>query len=365
MTVRPGNSLSKAKNRKSLGMKIKAAILEQINQPLTIREVDVPDLKPGQVLVHIRYSGICRSQLNEWRGKKGPDRFLPHTLGHEGSGVVLQTGPGVTKVSKGTEVVLTWIKGSGAEVPSCRYAADDQVINSGAVSTFMTRAVISENRLVPISHIPMDIAALLGCAVPTGCGMVFNELSPQKGDSIAVWGVGGIGLCAVAAASACGCNPIMAIDIHGSKLALAKKCGATHLIDGVRDPVRRIMEITEGRGTDFGIESAGLISTMQDGFAATRRFGGQFLIAGNAPLGEKMQLDPFDLIVGKKISGSWGGSSNPDRDVPRYAGMYRDGELKLDGLITRRLPLDRINEAFSLMETGFAGRILLDMDAAQ
>jgi len=344
-------------------MKTRAAILEQINQPLIIRELDVPDLKPGQVLVDIKYSGICQSQLNEWRGKKGPDRFLPHTLGHEGSGEVLQTGPDVIKVKKKDKVVITWIKASGLDVPSCQYQSNGQVINSGAVSTFMTRAVISENRLVPISDIPMDIAALLGCAVPTGCGMVLNELRPEKGNSIAIWGVGGIGLCAIAAASARDCNPIIAIDINEDKLSLAKKCGATHLINGRKDPVDTIMEITNGQGTDFGIESAGLISTMEDGYKATRRFCGHFLIAGNAPHGEKMALDPFDLIAGKSISGSWGGSSDPDKDVPLFAQMYIDGTLKFDALITQRLPLDRINEAFSLMETGHAGRIVLDMES--
>ena len=343
-------------------MKTKAAVLERISEPLVIRELDIPDLRPGQVLVDIKYSGICQSQLNEWHGKKGPDRFLPHTLGHEGSGIVLQTGPDVTKVEEGDKVVITWIKGAGFDVPSCQYRSNGQMINSGAVSTFMTRAVISENRLVPISDIPMDIAALLGCAVPTGCGMVFNELRPEKGNSIAIWGAGGIGLCAIAAASACGCDPVIAVDIREDTLALAKKCGATHLLDGRQDPVQAIMKITEGRGTDFGIESAGLISTMQDGFAATRRSGGKFLIAGNAPHGEKMTLDPFDLIVGKNISGSWGGSSDPDKDVPRFAQMYRDGTLKLDELITRKLPLDRINEAFSLLEIGHAGRIVLAMD---
>lgn len=342
-------------------MKTTAAILERINEPLIIRELNVPDLMPGQVLVDIKYSGICQSQLNEWHGKKGPDHFLPHTLGHEGSGEVSQTGSGVTKVREGDKVVITWIKGGGHDVPSCQYMSEDQVVNSGAVSTFMTRAVISENRLVPFFDIPMDVAALLGCAVPTGCGMVLNELRPEKGNSIAIWGTGGIGLCAIAAASACGCNPIIAIDINKGKLSLAKKCGATHLIDGRKDPVNTITEITGGQGTDFGIESAGLISTMEAGYSVTRRFGGRFLIAGNAPDGNKMALDPFDLIAGKNISGSWGGSSEPDKDIPKYAQMYRDGTLKLDVLITHRLPLDRINEAFSLMETGHAGRIVLKM----
>lgn len=345
-------------------MKTRAAVLEGISEPLVLRELDIPDLRPGQVLVEIKYSGICQSQLNEWRGRKGPDRFLPHTLGHEGSGVVLQTGPDVSKVKTGDHVVITWIKASGLDVPSSQYAANGQVINSGAVSTFMTRAVISENRLVPVSDIPMDIAALLGCAVPTGCGMVLNELKPAKGSSIAIWGAGGIGLCAITAASACGCDPIIAVDIREEPLALAGKCGATHLIDGKQNPVQAIMKITEGRGTDFGIESAGLIATMQDGFAATRRFGGRFLIAGNAAHGEKMALDPFDLIAGKNIAGSWGGSSDPDKDVPSFAQMYRDGALRLEALISHKIPLHRINEAFSLLEKGHGGRIVIEMGGA-
>ena len=125
-------------------------------------ELEIPGLKPGQVLVDIKYSGICQSQINEWRGRKGPDRFLPHALGHEGSGTVLQTGPNVSKVKNGDNVVITWIKGSGLDVPSCQYRSSDRIFNSGAVSTFLTIAVISENRLVPVSDIPMDVAALLG-----------------------------------------------------------------------------------------------------------------------------------------------------------------------------------------------------------
>lgn len=342
-------------------MKIKAAILEQIRAPLVIRELETLSLKTGQVLVDIQYSGICGSQINEWRGNRGADPFLPHTLGHEGAGTVLKTGPEVTKVKEGDDVVITWIKGSGLEVPSSQYMSEGKVINSGAVSTFMTQAVISENRLVPIWDIPMDIAALLGCAVPTGCGMVFNELKPEKGTSMAVWGVGGIGLCAVCAGSALGCSPIMAIDIHEEKLNLAARCGATHLIDGRKEPRAAIMDITHGKGTDFGIECAGLIETMEAGFAVTKPSGGQFLIAGNVPHGKRMKLNPFDLIAGKKISGSWGGATDPDRDIPQYARMYRDGRLKLDQLVTRKLPLQQINEAFSLMETGFPGRIILNM----
>ncbi len=343
-------------------MKTQGAILDQIDGPVNIHSLDIPELKDGQVLVDLRHSGICRSQLNEWHGKKGYDRYLPHTFGHEGSGHVRDVGPGVTKVKEGDKVVITWIKGSGKDVPSCQYLSNGRVINSGAVSTFMKTAVISENRLVPVSDIPMDIAALLGCAVPTGCGMVFNEMKPRPGNSIAIWGAGGIGLCAILAAVVCDCNPIIAIDINEEKLSLAVKCGATHSIDGNRDPVREVMEITSGQGTDYGIESSGHISTMERGYAVTRRFGGFFLIAGNAPHGTKMEIDPFDLISGKNISGSWGGAANPDKDIPRYVEMYCQGRLRLEKLITHSFPLERINDAFSVADSGLAGRALLNMD---
>ena len=344
-------------------MKTKAAILKQTNEPLIIHELFVPDLKPGQVLVDVKYSGICQSQLNEWHGNKGPDRFLPHTLGHEGAGEVLQTGAEVTKVKQGDRVVITWIKGSGCDVPSSQYFYKDQVINSGAVSTFMTKAVISENRLVPISDIPMEVAALLGCAVPTGAGMVFNELKPEPGSSIAIWGAGGIGLCSILAAAVSGCNPIIAIDINEEKLALARNCGATHSIVGGNDAIAAVMNITDGQGTDYGIESAGLTATMEQGFATTRKYGGSFLIAGNPPHGNTIKIDPFDLIAGKQIAGSWGGATKPDHDIPMYAKMYRDGKIGLEKLITHSMPFERINEAFSFVENGLAGRVVLDMSS--
>lgn len=342
-------------------MKTTAAVLEKTGEPLSLGSLDVPALGAGQVLVRVRYSGICRTQVNEWLGRKGPDRYLPHTLGHEGAGEVIDVGPKVSKVKVGDRVVVTWLKGSGADVPSCTYQRDAGVVNSGAVSTFLEKAVVSENRLVPVGDMPEDFASLLGCAVPTGCGMVFNQLKPRAGDSMAVWGAGGIGLCAVLAAVACGCDPVIAVDVNDHKLDLARSCGATHALNGREDPVAAIMDLTDNQGVDCGIESAGLIETMESGFSAVRRGGGRFLIAGNAAHGERMRLDPFDLIAGKKIFGSWGGATHPDRDIPRYVDMWRSGKLKLERLITHRLSLDRINDALNLVEQGEAGRVLLDM----
>src|SRR5262245_26731137 len=159
-------------------MRTDAAVLFELNQPLRLLTLDVPDPRPGQVLVEVAYSGVCHSQLHEVRGRRGPDRFLPHTLGHEGSGTVLAVGDGVTKVKPGDRVVLTWIKGQGADVPSTTYGGGPGRVNSGAISTFMRHTNTCENRLVPLPpEMPLREAALLGCAVPTGAGVVPNTTS--------------------------------------------------------------------------------------------------------------------------------------------------------------------------------------------
>jgi S-(hydroxymethyl)glutathione dehydrogenase/alcohol dehydrogenase len=211
-------------------METKAAVLFKINQPLRIIDLEIPNIKPGQVLVDIKYSGICHSQLNEIKGLKGEDKYLPHTLGHEGSGIVLEVGQNVKKVKPGDHVVLTWINGGGADVPSTIYNSSEGSINSGPISTFMEKTVISENRLVPIpKEMPLKVAALLGCAMPTGAGIVSNNAKLNAGDSIAVFGVGGIGLSAILAASAIGAEKIIAVDIEEEKLELSKEIGATHI----------------------------------------------------------------------------------------------------------------------------------------
>jgi len=346
-------------------MKTKAAILVEQNKPIIIDEIEIPKLLPGQVLVEIKYSGICQSQLNEWRGKKGKDPYLPHTFGHEGTGVVLDTGPNVTKVKPGDYVVLTWIKSTGANVPGCAYKDNSgKTINSGAISTFMEKSVVSENRLVPINKndIPLDLAALLGCAILTGGGMVVNELKPQAGESIAIWGIGGIGACAVMAAAALGCKPIIAIDIKDNKLNLAKELGADILINGNNEPLEKIMEITDNNGVDFGIESVGNVKVMEAGFEAVKKSGGKFIIAGNAKKDDKIKINPFDLIAGKKILGSWGGAAKPDEDIPKYIKQFKNGKLPIDKLITHCISLENINEAFNLLESGDAGRILIKIN---
>ncbi|MEM2991578.1 MAG: alcohol dehydrogenase catalytic domain-containing protein, partial [Halobacteria archaeon] len=233
--------------------KTEAAVLFEINQPLRVITLDIPPLKPGQVLVELAYSGICASQLLEVKGKRGKDAFLPHTLGHEGSGGVLEIGPGVNKVKPGDKVVSSWLKGNGSDVSSVSYQSGDGIINSGAISTFIRHTVTCENRVTPIpQEMPLREAALLGCAVPTGCGIIFNTAKMQAGDSVAVFGIGGVGLSSILAANLVKANPIIAIDIFDHKLEWARQGGATHLINAQKqDPLTEILNITEGKGVNY------------------------------------------------------------------------------------------------------------------
>ena len=177
-----------------------AAILTETGKPLSILPLEIPDLAPGQVLVDVAFSGLCHTQLLEIRGKRGPDRFLPHTLGHEGSGVVAAIGAGVAKIAPGDRVVLSWLKGEGADVPATVYQSGEMKINSGAISTFMRRTVTCENRVTSIPDaLPLREAALLGCAIPTGAGVVRNTAGVGAGESVAIFGIGGIGQSAVLA----------------------------------------------------------------------------------------------------------------------------------------------------------------------
>lgn len=345
-------------------VKTLAAVLHRIGEPLKIEELTIPELKPGQVLVNVSYSGVCHSQLNEIKGLKGEDKFLPHTLGHEGSGVVEKIGLGVDKVKPGDRVVLTWIRGSGADVPSTSYQRKDGLaVNSGAISTFMTVSVISENRLVKIpDETPLREAALLGCAIPTGAGIVMNTAKLSKGATVAIFGVGGVGLSALLAAKFKKASIIIAIDVLDDKLDNASSLGATHMINANKmEVLSEILRITNGRGVDFAIECAGKKDSMEIAFPSVRDNGGLCVLAGNLPQGECICLNPFDLIRGKKIVGSWGGETKPDSDVPKYVEYYLSRDFPLDRLITRSYCLTDVNQALYDLDNGIPGRALIDM----
>ena len=343
-------------------MKMKAAILVEQNKPLVIEELEIPELLPGQVLVKIMASGICHSQLNEIKGIKGPDKYLPHTLGHEGAGIVEKIGKDVTKVKPGDIVVITWIKGSGNDVPGAQYKRNDgSIVNSGAVSTFSDYSVISENRIVPVSSkMPFKEASLLGCAIPTGAGIIKNMAKLQKDQSVVILGMGGIGSSALMYAASLGCKMIIAVDIVESKLSFAKQMGATYGLNAKGgDIVAEIKKLTNGKGVDVAVECSGSRDAMEMAFNSLHNKG-LAIIAGNLKHDAKISINPFDLIVGKRMVGSWGGDTNPDSDIPFYVEKYLSGELPLGKLITSEFRLENINEALTQLEKGQVVRALIN-----
>jgi S-(hydroxymethyl)glutathione dehydrogenase / alcohol dehydrogenase len=346
-------------------MKIKAAVLYQTNQPLVIENsVEVPPLLSGQVLVKLAFSGVCHSQLMEARGKRGEDRFLPHLLGHEGSGIVVEIGENVKKVQPGDKVVLGWIKGSGFDIPGTQYRKGDITINSGAVTTFSEYTVVSENRIIKLAeNIPLDIAVLFGCAIPTGAGIVTNTIQPGPQDTVAIFGMGGIGLSALIAVQIYNCAKVIVVDIEDEKLELAKEIGADYTINaGEIDPLKLIMELTDGVGVDYSVEAAGSTTTIEQAFESVRNSGGLCVFASHPKTGEKIQLDPHHLICGKRIQGSWGGACDPDRDIPKFFDLYREGKLPLKKLLSKRYSLDEINDALDDLENRKITRALIEID---
>lgn len=343
-----------------------AAVLFETGKPLRCVTLQLPDLKPGQIIVDVAYSGVCHSQLNEVKGLRGPDPFLPHTLGHEGSGTVVEIGDGVTKVKPGDRVVLTWLKGTGADVPSTTYELDGTTVNSGAIGTFMRRTVTCENRVVPMPmSMPLKEAALLGCAIPTGGGIILNTMKVSDGDTVAVFGVGGIGMSAVATAAMKGAREIFAIDVSAGKLDRARALGATHTVNAAEtDPLAAIADATGGKGVDYAVEAAGRTDVMEAAFKSVRDGGGLCVLAGNPKKGDLLSIDPFDLIRGKRVVGSWGGETIADHDIPLYAEWFMAGKLSLSPLITHEYALADINDALRDLESGAVGRGLIDMARA-
>ncbi len=346
-------------------MKTKVAVLRELGKPLVIEELQIPKLQTGQVLVKILYSGICHSQLNEIKGLKGEDKYLPHLLGHEAGGIVEEIGLGITHVKCGEHVVLSWIKGLGMDVPSTKYLKGNEIINAGAITTFGEYSIVSENRVTTIpDKMPLDKATLLGCAIPTGGGIVLNQIKPTPGSSIAVIGAGGIGLSSIMLANLMGCNPIIAVDINDKKLKLARRLGANATINSAKtDFVEAILDITYGIGVDYAIETAGLIETIEKSIESVKWDiwkGGVVVNAGNPPHGEKLSIDPY-VLKGKSIIGSWGGLTKPKRDILLYTAFYLAGKLKLDELITARFKFDDINKAFQSMGKGeLVGKAILE-----
>lgn len=338
-------------------MNFLAAVLVEHNKPLELERLKiVHSLAAGQVFVEVKNSGVCGAQLCEISGVKGHDAYMPHLLGHEGAGIVQEIGPGVTQVKPGDHVVMHWRRGEGIQSAPPKYQNGTITVGAGWVTTFNEMAVVSENRLTKMDkRIPFDIAALMGCAVTTGLGLIAREAKLEIGQSVAVFGCGGVGLNVIQAASIAGAYPILGIDIHSKKCRMAEQFGAT-----LTTSTDRTIDDLMPQGVDIVVDTTGIPSVIERAFQITAR-GGRLYLVAQTPHNQEIRLQPLAFHSGKHIIASDGGSTNPTVDIPRYLRLYNSGRLKLDQLITHRVPLAEVNSLLDEIRAGKVGRGLLTM----
>lgn len=357
------------------------------SRPLAIETVRLQPPGPGEILVRVRAAGLCHSDLSVIDGSR--PRPMPMLLGHEATGEVIELGDGVRSLSIGDHVVFSFVPMCGHCGPcACgrpvlcepgaaanargsllggatrlRDADDASLHHHLGVSGFAEYAVVSERSAVRIdADLPPRIAALFGCAVLTGVGAVVNTAGVLPGQSVAVFGLGGVGLSSILGAAASSAWPLVAIDIVPEKLALARELGASHCIDAREgDVVARVREAT-GSGVDFAIETAGSERVLADAYAATKR-GGTTITVGLPAPDRMLSLPAVSLVAEERtLKGSYMGSAIPARDIPRYVALYRAGRLPVDRLLTHVLALDEINEGFDRLARGEAIRQVLLFD---
>ncbi|MBL8024248.1 MAG: zinc-binding dehydrogenase [Elusimicrobia bacterium] len=343
-------------------MKFKAAVLVESRKPLVIEELEAPVLKYGQVLVKIICTGICGAQINEIDAVKGPDKFLPHLLGHEATAEVMECGEGVTTVKPGQRVVCHWRKGAGLQSPPPQYQSKLGLVNAGWVTTFSEYAVISENRLTPVSReLDPGIGALMGCAITTAMGVINNDARLGIGESIVVFGAGGVGLSMIQFAAMVGGYPIVAIDLYDNKLELAKRLGATYTLNPkMGDIEAEIQRIVGAPGADVTIENTGVADVIELAYNVTSPRGRTILVGVPPVNARQPRFYTLPLHFKKFLTGSEGGSCRPEFDIPKLERLLRAGKLRLDDIVTKRYPIDQINTAIDDLRKGcVAGRCLL------
>ena len=340
---------------------MKAAILNKSKEPLVVADIDLPKkLDVGQVLVKLVYSGICGAQINEIDAMKGPDNFLPHLLGDEGSGIVEEIGQGVSTVSVGDHVVLHWRPSKGIQSPTPKYTWGEKQVNAGWITTFNDKAVISENRLTVIpKDFDMRLAPLFGCAVTTAFGVVNNDAKIKVGQSVLIFGIGGVGLNIAQAASMVSANPIVGVDLLENKLEMGKNFGLTHtILGGSKNYENKIKNIIGENGADIVIETTGNSRIIEQAYNLTHP-DGKTILVGVPNKGDDVSIYTLPLHFNKILTGSHGGDSIPDIEIPRYIRLIEAGKMNLNDLITHEFSLDKINEALDLFRSGEGGRILI------
>jgi S-(hydroxymethyl)glutathione dehydrogenase/alcohol dehydrogenase len=371
-------------------MQVRAAVLEGVGGPLHIAELELAPPGPGEVRVRMHASGVCHSDYNAVDGTAATR--CPAVLGHEGAGVVEAAGAGAG-IAEGQRVMLSWMPACG-RCPECarglehlcttawghmghgglldgtpRLSRDGApVYHYSFLSTFAERTVVPADCCIPIpADVPFAIAALAGCAVATGTGAVWRTAGVRPGDRVAVLGCGGVGMSAVLGAVAAGAHPVIAVDVSEDKLAAAQELGATHAVawqDGPEATAERVTKVSGG-GVDYAVEATGRPEAALAAFLSTRPRGAAVLIG--IPSADAVLTLPALPIprMERRILGSIYGSSRPARDFPALLDLYRSGRLPLDRLVSRRLPLDAVEDAFDLMRGGEALRVVLDLEGGE
>ena len=344
---------------------MKAVILENINGPLVVGEVVVPEPSFGQVLVKILISGICGAQLQEIAGNKGNAKFVPHLLGHEGCGIVEAVGTGVTKVKKGDKVILHWRKGDGIESEFPNYIYKGKSMQSGKVTTLSEYSIVSENRVTPVPQdTPNELCSLLGCGLSTALGTINDEANLKFGESILIVGAGGLGLNLIRAATLASAYPIISVDIHDHKKEVAEQLGAHLFINSTKHKIaEEIFKKFGIKDVDIIIDTSGSKQAAQDTIPLLSGVG-RYIMVGQPKPGESLELVNANHMFGgegKTIKATQGGRFSPSKDIPRYIKLHKAGILNIDNIITHRLKIDQINEAIELVRNGQASRIVIEM----
>ena len=358
-------------------MKSKAAVLYEAGQPFEVCEVDVQSPKAGEVLVEIVAAGVCHTDYSVKTGQLAAP--LPAILGHEGAGVVREVGEGVTTVQPGDHVIALWRLACG----DCEYcdasrpalcAAGTEIRASGrlqdgtsrfshagkeikhfaGVSSFSNFTVIPEGAVLKIPRdLPLELAALMGCAVITGVGAVMNAAKVGPDSLVAVFGAGGVGVNVVQGAAMAGAKMIIAVDRYETRLDQAREFGATHCVSAAGgETVAAIRALTGGRGVDYAFDAAGLAVTLEQAYESLAKCGVAMAV-GIPPNNTEIKISASALVYEERaVKGSLYGSAAPRRDIPQLINLYRNGDLKLDELLTRIYPIEEINEAYAAMESG-------------
>ena len=372
-------------------MKTRAAVIHEMmkprpyakSEPLVIEELDLDPPGEGEVLVKVRAAGLCHSDLSTINGDR--PRQMPMVLGHEAAGEVLETGPGVRSVKKGDHVILIFVPSCGHCMPcmegrpalcepgakangagtllsgSTRWKRNGKpVFHHVGVSAFAEHAVVSESSVIRIDRgLPFEEAALFGCAVVTGAGAVINTARVPAGTTVAVVGLGGVGLMSMLAARMSGCRQIIALDMIDEKLALARQLGATHVVNaGAKDAVEQVKDLSQG-GVDFAFEMASSVKALELAYKITRR-GGTTVTASLPHPDHRMQLPATNLVAEERtLKGSYIGSCVPKRDIPRFVSLYQQGLLPVDRLMSERIAMKDINAGFDRLADGATVRQIL------